>query len=112
MARRRHPHPLVRGAALPLPTATFPYAALLAECARRGRDVAEYELADTGVLDGDRFFDVRVVHAKAAPDDVCVEVSATNHGPDAAALHLVPQLTPWRRFHQPSSAKRSSGKGS
>ncbi len=74
------------------PHQAFPYAALLAENAGRGRDVAEFELRDTGVLDDDRFFDVRVVHAKAAPDDVLVEITATNHGPDPAPLHLVPQL--------------------
>ncbi|MGN6750929.1 MAG: MGH1-like glycoside hydrolase domain-containing protein [Intrasporangium sp.] len=74
------------------PQQAFPYAALLGENARRGRDVPEYELRDTGVLDEDRFFDVRVVHAKAAPDDVLIEITATNHGPDPAPLHLVPQL--------------------
>ncbi|MDN5796334.1 MAG: glucosidase [Intrasporangium sp.] len=74
------------------PQGAFPYAALLDENARRGRDVAEYELRDTGVLDEGRFFDVRVVHAKASPDDVLVEITATNHGPDPAPLHLVPQL--------------------
>ncbi|MDO5635410.1 MAG: glucosidase [Micrococcus sp.] len=60
--------------------------------AERGRDEFEYELADTGVLEGDRFFDIMVTHAKGAPDDICVQITATNHGPDAAPLDLVPQL--------------------
>jgi hypothetical protein len=74
------------------PQAAYPYDELRNENGRRGRDQPEYELADTGVLDDDRFFDVLVTHAKASPDDICVSISATNHGPDPAPLDLVPQL--------------------
>src|SRR3954471_5380699 len=66
------------------PQAEFPYQQLREENARRGRDEREYELADTGVLDEDRFFDVTVTYAKASPDDVLMVIEATNHGPDAA----------------------------
>jgi hypothetical protein len=98
------------------PQQAFPYAALLAENARRGRDVDEFELADTGVLDEDRFFDVTVVHAKAAPDDICVEITATNCGPDPARLHLVPQLWfrntwAWGRDDRMPGLKLLSGPG-
>ena len=74
------------------PQEAFPYERLRAENARRGRDEREYELGDTGVLDGNRFFDVTVTYAKAGPDDLCVEITATNQGPDGAPLHLLPQL--------------------
>ena len=74
------------------PQAEFPYQRLRAENAARSRDDREFELADTGVLDGNRFFDVTMTYAKAAPDDVCIVIEATNHGPDAAALHVLPQL--------------------
>ena len=74
------------------PQAAFPYAQLVSENARRGRDEREYELADTGVLAENRFFDVTITHAKAAPDDVLLTVTAVNQGPDPAPLHLVPQL--------------------
>ena len=47
------------------PQAEYPYQLLREENARRGRDEREFELADTGVLDGDRFFDVDVMYAKA-----------------------------------------------
>ncbi len=77
------------------PQAEYPYAELREENARRSRLEREYELADTGVLDGDRFFDVQVTYAKAGPEDVCIVVTATNHGPEAAPLHLLPQL--WYR---------------
>ncbi|MGY1858068.1 MGH1-like glycoside hydrolase domain-containing protein [Modestobacter sp. SYSU DS0290] len=74
------------------PQAEFPYAELRAENAQRSKLEREYELADTGVLDEDRFFDVQVTYAKNAPDDVCIVVTATNHGPDPAPLHLLPQV--------------------
>lgn len=74
------------------PQAAYPYGELIDENARRTRDQREYELSDTGILAGDRFFDVRLTYAKAAPDDVLITVSATNHGPDAAPLHLLPHL--------------------
>lgn len=74
------------------PQAEYPYAQLRAENAKRSKAEREYELADTGVLDGDRFFDVTVSYAKVAPDDVAILVEATNHGPDPAPLHLLPQV--------------------
>ena len=74
------------------PQAEFPYAQLREENAKRSRLEREYELSDTGVLDADRFFDVQMTYAKASPDDVCITVTATNHGPDAAPLHLLPQV--------------------
>ena len=49
-------------------------------------------MADTGVFDDDRYFDVEVEYAKAAPDDIVMRITATNRGPEAAALHLLPQL--------------------
>jgi hypothetical protein len=74
------------------PQLAYPYADLIAENGRRGRDQPEYELSDTGVLESDRFFDISVRYAKASPDDLCIRVTATNHGPDAAELDMLPQL--------------------
>ena len=74
------------------PQAEYPYAQLREENARRTREDREYELADTGVLAQDRFFDVTVTYAKSAPDDIAVVIEATNHGPEAAPLHLLPQV--------------------
>src|SRR5438876_10423789 len=50
---------------------------------------------DTGVFDGDRYFDVLVEYAKAAPDDILIRITATNRGPEPAELHLLPTL--WYR---------------
>ncbi|HEY5457567.1 MAG TPA: hypothetical protein VIJ96_19050 [Acidothermaceae bacterium] len=74
------------------PQVAYPYDELRQENARRGRADREYELADTGVFDNNRFFDVTMTWAKAGPDDVCLLVEATNHGVEAAPLHLLPQL--------------------
>ena len=67
------------------PQREFPYAELREMAGRAGRNEREPELSDTGALDGNRFFDVRVSYAKAGPKDVCVELTATNHGSFADA---------------------------
>jgi len=74
------------------PQAAFPYADLVETNRRRNRDDMEYELLDTGVFDGDRYFDVLVEYAKASPEDILVRITATNRGPDAADLHILPTL--------------------
>ena len=48
------------------PQAAFPYAQLVGENRRRGRLDAEFELADTEVFDGNRYFDVQAEYAKVA----------------------------------------------
>ena len=74
------------------PHAAYPYEQLVQENRRRGLQDREFELADTGVLDGERFCDVEVEYAKAAPDDVLVRITVHNRGPEAVSLHLLPQL--------------------
>ncbi len=74
------------------PQRAFPYADLVATNAGRGKQDMEYELLDTGVFDDNRYFDVVVEYAKAAPDDILMLVTAYNRGPDPAALHLLPTL--------------------
>ena len=74
------------------PQRAFPYAELVAENRRRGRAAPEYELLDTGIFAEDRYFDVVVEYAKVAPDDLLIRITAANHGPDPAPLHLLPTL--------------------
>jgi hypothetical protein len=74
------------------PQAEFPYDGLVTENRRRGPLDLEYELIDTGVFDESRYFDVEVEYAKASPEDLLVTIRATNRGPDAAPLHLLPTL--------------------
>ena len=77
------------------PQAAYPYGDLLETNRGRGRGDAEYELLDTGVFDDDRYFDVLVEYAKATPDDLLVEITVTNRGPESAALDVLP--TVWFR---------------
>src|SRR5881392_50909 len=77
------------------PQAAFPYGTLIEENGGRDRQAPEFELIDTGVFDDDRYFDVLVEYAKAAPDDLLIRVTAVNRGPGEAALHLLPTL--WYR---------------
>ncbi len=74
------------------PQGEFPYGDLVAENGRRGADRPEYELLDTGAFDDDRYWVVDVVHAKADPHDLLMEVRVTNAGPEAATLHVLPHL--------------------
>jgi Mannosylglycerate hydrolase MGH1-like glycoside hydrolase domain len=74
------------------PQAAFPYADLLAENQRRSNRDPEYELTDTGVFAGDRYFDVFVEYAKAGTDDILVRLTVHNRGPEAAPLHVLPTL--------------------
>jgi hypothetical protein len=74
------------------PQAEFPYGRLVEENRRRGRGAPELELADTGVFDGGRYFDLTAEYAKGSPDDVLVRITATNRGPEPAPLELLPTL--------------------
>lgn len=74
------------------PQDEFPYAQLVTENSRRGKGDAEFELIDTGVFDGNRYFDVVAEYAKASPDDVLIRVTVANRGPDAAEIHVLPTL--------------------
>ena len=77
------------------PQAPFPYDDLVATNAARGKTDAEYELVDTGVFDESRYFDVVVEYAKATPEDLLMQVTVHNRGPEDAEIHVLP--TVWFR---------------
>src|SRR5512133_3521577 len=74
------------------PQAAYPYVDLVETNRRRTREEMEYELLDTGIFREDRYFDVFVEYAKAGPEDILVQITAVNRGPEAAELHLLPTL--------------------
>ncbi|HET7378010.1 MAG TPA: glucosidase, partial [Anaerolineae bacterium] len=74
------------------PQAEFPYMQLIEENRRRDRNMAEYELIDTGIFNDQRYFDVFIEYAKAAPDDVLIKISIANRGPERAGVHVLPHL--------------------
>jgi hypothetical protein len=74
------------------PQAAYPYRDLVETNRRRSKNEMEYELLDTGVFNDDRYFDVFVEYAKDGPEDILVQITTVNRGPDAAELHLLPTL--------------------
>jgi hypothetical protein len=74
------------------PQAEFPYRWLLEENQKRGRNQPEFELIDTGAFAQNRYFDVFLEYAKADYEDILIKITAVNHGPDPADLHLLPML--------------------
>ena len=74
------------------PQRAYPYEDLIKTNRARSRKELEYELLDTGVFEGDRYFDVFVEYAKAGPEDMLIKISVCNRGPQPAALHVLPTL--------------------
>jgi hypothetical protein len=99
------------------PQAAYPYSNLIETNKRRTRNDMEYELLDTGVFDENRYFDVFVEYAKQSPEDLLIQISVSNRGPEAAALHVLPTLwfrnnwTWWRGTPKPTLKQISSRKG-
>jgi hypothetical protein len=75
--------------------AALPSSDLVDTNRRRSRLEFEYELLETSVFAGDRYFDVFVEYAKESPEDRLIRISGHNRGPDAAELHVLP--TVWFR---------------
>ena len=74
------------------PQRAFPYGQLVEINRSRGKQDPEFELADTGVFDDNRYFDVFVEYAKADSEDILVRITAINRSADAAPLHLLPTI--------------------
>ncbi|MDQ2770908.1 MAG: glucosidase [Bacteroidota bacterium] len=74
------------------PQAAFPYEELRAENAARTRQEPEFELLDTGIFAESRYFDVFIEYAKAGPQDLLIQLTIHNRGPEAAPLTVLPQL--------------------
>jgi hypothetical protein len=74
------------------PQLPFPYSDLVRTNRELPRSATEYELMDTGIFDGDRYWDIFIEYAKHDVDDILVRATVINRGPDAATLHLLPTL--------------------
>jgi hypothetical protein len=74
------------------PQAAFPYGWLVDENRRRGKGEPEFELVDTRVFEGDRYFDVFVEYAKADSEDLFARITIVNRGPEPAPLHVLPTI--------------------
>ncbi len=74
------------------PSTRFPYERLAEENRRRGQDVPEFELLDTGVFSEDRYFDIFIEYAKADAEDLLIRIQVFNRGPEERVLHVLPTL--------------------
>jgi len=74
------------------PQGEFPYRDLVVTNRNRSREDFEYELIDTGIFDGDRYFDMFVEYAKEGPEDVLIRITVYNRGPQTGQLRLLPTM--------------------
>ena len=74
------------------PQAAYPYQQLVEENQNRGYEDPEFELLDTGVFEGDRYFDIFIEYAKASDEDIAVKITAHNRGSEESPLHILPTL--------------------
>jgi hypothetical protein len=100
------------------PQAVFPYDNLVRTNKQRSRTDMEYELLDTGVFKDDCYWDVFVEYAKQSAEDILIEISLCNRGPEPAALHVLPTLlfrntwTWWEGTPKPSMSQVTGKKRS
>jgi hypothetical protein len=90
------------------PQRAYPYVELIEQNKRRSRLDPEYELLDTGVFDDDRYFDVFIEFAKKDPEDILIQITLWNRGPDLASVDVLPTL--W--FRNTWSWRKGSNKPS
>jgi len=86
------------------PHRAFPYEDLVQTNRKRSKLELEYELINTGVFDDDRYFDVFVEYAKQSPEELLIQISIWNRGPETAPLHVLPTLwfrNTWSWFKNP-----------
>src|SRR5215470_2215029 len=74
------------------PQTEFPYAQLIENNRTRSQYKPEFELFDTGVFDGDRYFDVFIEYAKADVEDILVRISIINRSAEPANLRVLPTI--------------------
>ena len=96
------------------PQRAYPYTQLLEENRRRGIGATEFEIMDTDAFQDDRYFDVFIEYAQATANDLLIQIEAHNRGPEAATLHLLPQLWfrntwSWDNSDRPSIDRTNDG---
>ena len=99
------------------PQKAYPYDKVVDTNKTRSRQEMEYELLDTGVFEKDRYFDVFVEYAKRGPEDICIEITVHNRGPEPASIDVLPTLwfrnswAWWPTANKPQLKAVKSGEG-
>ena len=99
------------------PQRPYPYQELVETNRQRTKLDPEYEITDTAAFEENRYFDVEIEYAKGSPDDILVQVTATNRGPEPATLHLLPTLWfrntwSWGRMPEETTSRPQLYRGS
>ena len=74
------------------PQREFPYRELIETNRKRSRLEPEFELLDTGIFEGNRYFDITMEYAKADPEDILIKIEIVNRGNEDAEITLLPTL--------------------
>ncbi|MEC5156480.1 MGH1-like glycoside hydrolase domain-containing protein [Chryseobacterium sp. MP_3.2] len=77
------------------PQNAFPYEELIQKNASRGKEEAEYELIDTGIFEGNEYFDIFIEYAKESQHDILIKITVDNKSVKDAPLFIMP--TVWFR---------------
>src|ERR1700733_5535204 len=72
------------------PQQEFPYKKLVEENRRRSREEPEYEILDTGVFDGEEYFDVTISYAKQHSRDIFIRIDIHNRHDKRAEITVLP----------------------
>jgi hypothetical protein len=95
------------------PQRKFPYEELL-EKNKRDRYQQEFELLHTDAFKDNRYFDCFIEYAKAEFNDILMQITVYNRGPEPADIHVLPHLwfrNFWNhnpRFSKPEIKRRSA----
>jgi hypothetical protein len=74
------------------PQKEFPYWELVQANKQRGKHQSEYELIDTGIFEGNKYFDIFLEYAKGDTDDLLIKIRIVNKGTEKASLHVLPTI--------------------
>jgi len=74
------------------PQRPYPYLELVETNRQRTKLDPEFEITDTDAFAENRYFDVEIEYAKGGPDDILIQITATNLGPEPSMLHFLPTL--------------------
>jgi hypothetical protein len=74
------------------PQDEFPYERLVDESHRRSKLDPEFELVDTGIFEGGRYWEITADYAKAGPEDILLRLTIRNAGPETATIDVLPTI--------------------
>ncbi len=90
------------------PQDAFPYEQLKKENKRRSIFEEEYELLDTGIFNGENYFDITITYAKIDHEDICILIEVNNRSTNSAPFTLLPTLW-YRKQWSPDLIKGKPG---